>query len=82
MAEYEDFLEEMRFPQSDLRHSTDPCYYDESLGMKIHKFNTGSYVCRCGEDNVQAKIDELREKTEGTHSPWQRSRRRTSNPQS
>jgi len=51
--------------------NNDECSLDESVGVVVHKFDSGKYVCRCGEDNVQEKIDQMKAKY-GEYSTWRR----------
>jgi len=59
-----EYLQEMelRFPNGVIQMSDTLCSYDPQLGAMIHRFDIGSYTCRCGEDVVEEKKDEDRPK--------------------
>ena len=56
-----------------------PCSFDNEFGVMVHRFDPQTWICRCGSDNVQEKIDEAEARKIARGTPWFRPRKQKPN---
>lgn len=46
------------------------CYWDEELGVTVHRFAPGKYICRCGQKIVRQPVRKQRAGYYGKGGTW------------